>query len=320
MVLFSPAPIPLQTVQVDRLLVFEGQFDPGQIRAFAGQIRSAATGQVEIENMRWTGHSGGLLRPKNMERTIRWLGGEPKTTEARLRFVLLAVSAIGGLGAALAGVSALPMQTIKSAVTPTGAVAIAYYVVAAIAATATVSFLNLFSWLQLYATHYLIGILFITGLLLLVRARGTLTTSLYAVLISFGVTAYVVVLLNMAGSELGSMTIHGSRWWRFPAITLLSLTLFVADEAFLRGLRPKWKAHAVAIITRLALTAIIVSGALILYRGAAFLLLMMPAVAVFWILLWFAGQKVRERTDAFSTALFAALLQAWVFSALFVIT
>src|SRR5207302_654118 len=38
MVLFSPAPTPIQTIMARRTLLFEGQFDLGRIRSFAAQV------------------------------------------------------------------------------------------------------------------------------------------------------------------------------------------------------------------------------------------------------------------------------------------
>jgi len=79
-------------------------------------------------------------------------------------------------------------------------------------------------------------------------------------------------------------------------------------------------AASLGVVTRVMLAAILVTGGLTLNRDAAFLLLLMPAVTLFWLVLWFLGATVRRRTDAFSTALFAALIQGWVFAALFVAT
>jgi hypothetical protein len=69
---------------------------------------------------------------------------------------------------------------------------------------------------------------------------------------------------------------------------------------------------------RILIGAIIVSGALILNRQAAFLLLLAHLAVLFWIVLWFAGGEVRKRSDPFTAACFAAIVQGWFFAALFV--
>jgi hypothetical protein len=55
-------------------------------------------------------------------------------------------------------------------------------------------------------------------------------------------------------------------------------------------------------------------------RQAAFLLLLTHLIILFWIFLWFAAGLVRRRTDPFAAALFAAILQGWLFAALFITT
>src|SRR4029079_6559745 len=101
-------------------------------------------------------------------------------------------------------------------------------------------------------------------------------------------------------------TLSGTRWWRFPAISLLGFPLRLADQAMVRPV--------MALVSRMMVGAIVVTAGLTLHRDAAFLLLLMPAVLGFWIVLWFLTGAVRRRTDAFSAALFAALIQGWVFS------
>jgi hypothetical protein len=44
-------------------------------------------------------------------------------------------------------------------------------------------------------------------------------------------------------------------------------------------------------------------------------------IVLLWIVLWFVGELVRRRTqDPMAAAVFTALVQAWVFAAIFVRT
>jgi hypothetical protein len=62
-----------------------------------------------------------------------------------------------------------------------------------------------------------------------------------------------------------------------------------------------------------------ITGTLTLNRESAFLLLILPLVAFFWIILWIAAGIVHRHTQsAMAAALFAALVQGWAFAALFV--
>jgi hypothetical protein len=62
-------------------------------------------------------------------------------------------------------------------------------------------------------------------------------------------------------------------------------------------------------------------GVLTTSRGNAFLVLIMHFVVLFWIGLWFAGEWFRRNShDALATAFFTALVQAWIFAAIFVLT
>ena len=318
-VLFSPAPTPLETIQADRMLVLEGQFDPGHIRAFAARIRDASSGSVDIREMPWTGHSGGLLKPWIMDDVIQWLGGSAAQTNTSCRFLLLAMALISG-GIAVVLLLGFLQTTIAKPTAHPASGLVVRYILGALASTLILSYLDLFSWLHLYATHYLIGVLFLTGLSLIVRFRPDLRTSPRNLLVSLTTTAAVIALLYVVGSEVATTTLSGGRWWRFPVIVVLGLPLFLADETVLRSARLMSRAALLVVVTRIVLGAAVVTGGLILYRDAAFLLLMVHAVVVLWIVLWFAGHIVRRHSDAFAAALFAALVQAWVFSALFVIT
>jgi hypothetical protein len=66
------------------------------------------------------------------------------------------------------------------------------------------------------------------------------------------------------------------------------------------------------------LLAVAVSGVLILNRGSVFIVMLSPILFISWTALWLATRLVRKRTDPFSAACFASLVQAWFFAAMFV--
>jgi pimeloyl-ACP methyl ester carboxylesterase len=319
MVLFSPAPTPLQRLKAEHILVYESQFEPGRIRAFAAQVESSATGTYELRELAWSGHSSGLFKPHIIASVAEWLGGNPAAirTRARLGLLLLMLLSSGALGLVLlfrvkrvrVGGEAPPLR-----------VSVLHYTVAAIVAAAVFAVVNVTAWLRIFAMDYLIGVFFMVGVLVVTRC-GKLMPTRPRLWIGVAAAAYVILIMGtLVTSELFHSIVSGERWWRFPAILALSLPMFLADEHLLRPLRPGIKAAAGIVVTRLVLGAVIVSGALILNRDAAFLLLLAHLAVIFWIGLWFASGLVRKRTDPITAACFAAIVQAWYFAALFVMT
>jgi hypothetical protein len=93
----------------------------------------------------------------------------------------------------------------------------------------------------------------------------------------------------------------------------------MADELILRRIYPRWKSEAAALITRALLLTFILTGSLTLNREKAFLVLLVPLIFFFWVGLWCAaGVVYRHTQNAFSAALFAAVVQGWAFAAWFV--
>ena len=73
------------------------------------------------------------------------------------------------------------------------------------------------------------------------------------------------------------------------------------------------------LLTRALFAAIVVWATLMWSRDASFLLLMVHIMVVFWLAVWIAGGLVYRRTqDQLATAVFASIVQAWIFAALFV--
>jgi pimeloyl-ACP methyl ester carboxylesterase len=309
MVLFSPAPVPLQKVQAERVLVFEGQFDPPAFGVFGSQIPSAVTGSFELRNQPWTGHSGGLFRERSISYAAQWLGGDASAIRTTSRLVLLALRLFFSLALGVVLIGLLTPSGLRP-----GAGGLVYYILAGLLATMILAVVNVVAWIHIFATDYLIGILFLVGVLLLYRCNW-MPPQKRGLCIALLAAAYLIAVPGIfASSELFQTVLSGSRWWRFPAIFALGLPIFYVDEVLLRG-------HAVtAIFSRILLGAIAVSGALIINREAAFILLLTHAAVAFWILLWFLTGLVRKRTDAFSAACFASVIQAWFFAALFVMT
>jgi pimeloyl-ACP methyl ester carboxylesterase len=318
MVLFSPAPMPLQQLQAEHILLFEGQFEPGRIRAFAAQVESHATGTYQFRTLAWNGHSGGLFKPNVIASVAVWLGGDATSmhTRARLGLLLLMLLSSAMLGLTiLAGFKPVPLigepQPLR--------LSLLHYTLASIAAAAVLALVNVAAWLRLFAMDYLIGFFFLIGVLLLTRCRE-LTPKSPRIWIGVVAAAYIILVMgNLVASELFHTVASGGRWWRFPAIFALSLPLFLADEHLFRPLRPSFKAGLGVVVTRIVMGAVVVSGALILNRQAAFLLLLTHLAVIFWIALWFVAGAVRKRTDPFTAACFAATVQAWFFASLFVV-
>jgi pimeloyl-ACP methyl ester carboxylesterase len=318
MVLFSPAPTPLQQLQAEHILVFEGQFEPGRIRAFAAQVESNARGTYQFRDLAWTGHSGGLFRPSVIASVAGWLGGDTSSiqTETRLALLLLMLLSSATLGLTiLAGFKPVPLigepQPLR--------LSLLHYTLAAIVAAAVLAVVSVAAWLRIFAMDYLIGFFFLIGVLLLTRC-GRLMLRSPRFWIGIVAACYLILVPgNLVASELFHTVASGERWWRVPAIFALSLPVFLADEHLLRPLRPWLSAAAGIVVTRIVIGAVAVSGALILNRDAAFLLLLAHLAVIFWIALWFAAGAVRRRTNPFTAACFAAIVQAWFFAALFVI-
>jgi pimeloyl-ACP methyl ester carboxylesterase len=318
MVLFSPAPTPLQPLQAEHVLVLEGQFEPGRIFAFAPEIENNTTGTFELRILEWAGHSGGLFRAGVIASVAEWLGGDASSIHTRKRVGLLALVLLSSISLGLTLVAGLKPSPATAVAQLSARLSILYYTFAALLAAGILAVVNVAAWLRIFAMDYLIGFFFLAGVVLLSRCEK-LTLKSPRLWVGVAAAAYVIAVTGIFGaSELIHTIPSGGRWWRFPGIFALSLPMFLADEYLLRPLQPGRTAAATAIVTRIVIGAIAVSGALILNRQAAFLLLLAHLAVLFWIVLWFAAGAVRKRTDPFTAACFASIVQAWFFAALFV--
>jgi hypothetical protein len=318
MVLFSPAPTPVEHLQSGRLLLFEGQFDPGRIRVFAPRLAASATGTVELNELPWTGHSGALFRPGVIRHVATWLRGEGERvgTLRRISLWLLMFASAIGLGIALLGSS--PPVT---APCPPVRTSVVSYILAGILAVAVLAVVNIAGWLRLFATDYLVGFLFLAGALLSAR-RHTIVFGRGKLAIAVLAAAYLIAIPGLGvASELVQLSLTDGRWWRFAAIAFLGFPLCLADEFLIRPLQPWLKSLGLAILVRLLLAALVSTAVLTVNRPDAFLLVLVPIVVLFWTGLWLAGSAVWRRTrDPLATAVFTALVQGWVFASVFVTT
>jgi hypothetical protein len=161
----------------------------------------------------------------------------------------------------------------------------------------------------------------VTGVALLPFYYRRFSPTFSKIHVSLFAAAFVIAVAVFVGSELVHLTLSAGQWWRFAAITLAVLPLCVADEVLLRPIRPWWKAAGVSALTRILIWAFVVWGVMTMNRSDAFLVLVAHFIVLLWIVLWFVGELVRRRTqDPLATAIFTALVQAWIFAAIFVRT
>jgi hypothetical protein len=195
------------------------------------------------------------------------------------------------------------------------------YVAACMAALWICAGVDLLGGLHLFSTDYLISFVLVMGIALLPFHFRRLHLPVSHIHVSLFAAASVIAVAVFIGSELVHLTLSDGQWWRFAAITLAVLPLCVADEVLLRPLRPWWKAAGISALTRILIWAYVVWGVTTTNRGDAFLVLITHFIVLLWIVLWFVGELVRRRTqDPMATAVFTALVQAWVFAAIFVRT
>ncbi len=167
MVLFSPAPTPIQTIMARRTLLLEGQFDLGRIRSFASQVEAAAEGGVvEVHDLAWTGHTGALMKPRVIRMVAEWLGGDAAGIRLSTRLVLLLLMLTSSTALGIALLNGVHKITPGVASVPFTNVLTVSYAGAAAAAVAVLAFVPVTRWLHLFATDYLIGFLFVTGAIL----------------------------------------------------------------------------------------------------------------------------------------------------------
>jgi pimeloyl-ACP methyl ester carboxylesterase len=321
LVLFSPAPTPVERIQSPRILLFQGEFDLTQVRAFTPQVKAAATGPLEFHDVPRTGHTGALNDPRIIEQVSSWLGGDTRQMHTSRRRSLLLAMLVASLAFGIVLLESVKKSPAAVEPRPLESKTFLFYVAAAGIAAVVPLFIHIARWLHLFAADYLMGFVFLAGSVLCL-AHARIHVARRPLLIGIGAAAFAIAIPGLLVlSESMQMNLSIARLWRFAAMAGLGLPLFVADEILLRPIRPRWKGVFAMLLTRILLGAIVVSASFMWGRDAGFLYLMMDSVVLFWIALWFVGGLVQWRTnDALSTASFMAIIQGWLFAALFVTT
>jgi pimeloyl-ACP methyl ester carboxylesterase len=320
MVLLAPPPLSIAEVHADRILIATGLIDIPRIRSFVPIATDIGNPHVESWLLPLGGHSSPILNPTHVRRIVEWLGGDAMATKSGSRIFWMLTM----LFAAVAlGVSLLPGGKVDRLDIPATTTLVQYVVCSAVSLL-VLKVINPVRWLHLFATDYLIGFVFVTGLLLagatLYERRWTGIERPYRFHIAVLAAAFVIAIPGLVVfSNILHMTLTDGRWWRFPAIAVIALPLFISDEITIRRIHPRWKSALVACLTRLLFLALIFTGVLIFNRESGFLVLIVPLITVFWIALWFASGVIHRYTQSpLAAALFAAIVQGWVFAAWFV--
>jgi hypothetical protein len=317
MVLMSPPPTPIEDIRAERILVVAGEFDLPAIRRFVTHLPQAFSGNTELHTIAWAGHTGYAFRPQVARLIASWLGGNPSNIRMTERLALLACMFVFSIALGcclLTGPPVVPLTARFSSeiLSYAGASLMAYAMLGA--------GVVVLAWLKLFATDYLLSFVLITGATICL-ARAPLVEQGRLLHAALAAAYLIVVPIALVGSEVVHTTLSDGRWWRFPVIAAATLPLAVADETYLRQIRPWWKAAWLFFLTRIVLGAFIATGVLTLNRSDGFLVLIVPIMVLFWMLLWFAGEPIRRHTrSSLAAAVFSALVQGWVFAATLVIT
>jgi hypothetical protein len=202
--------------------------------------------------------------------------------------------------------------------------AVLCYILAGAVSILILRFVVVLRWMRVFAMDYTVSFLFVTGLILIaILALKTKRPHVDpgAIAKALAAAAYVIMFLGLiAGSHLIHMTLPDGRWWRFIVIAAASFPLFLFDESVTRAVGNRRQTAAIGIVTRLLIAAGIATGALLFNRESAFIVLLMALFPFFWIALWFAtGLVAMHVQNPIAAALFAALVQGWMFAAWFVI-
>ena len=318
LVLLSPPPIAISEIHAGRVLIATGDIDIPRIQSFVPIATDIGGPHVESWLLPWGAHSSPIFNPRFVERIVDWLGGDGARTKTGSRIVLFVLM----FGAAVVfGAGFLPKRPFETHPGSTSTILV-YYVAAGSIALFALRLFNPFRWLHLFATDYLIAFVFLAGITLSIAAlsgRRSFAT-LHRWHIGLLAAVFFIAIPGLAvSSRVLHLTLSGDRWWRFPCVAVASLPLFLSDELLIRRIGPRWKSEGVAVLTRILLVLFMITGTLTLNRESAFLLLILPLVAFFWIILWIAAGIVHRHTQsAMAAALFAALVQGWAFAALFV--
>lgn len=319
-ILLSPPPIPLAPLRIGRVLVVTGRFDAPRINASIPALLDMAGQNADWRRMRWGAHSTPLYNPGQHRLIVDWAGGKAGSVRTPERLIWLGLMLASALvipalairleqkGCARAAGTASQVPAAEDIVARIGALA---------ASLALLALFNPLSWLRLFRTDYLIGVLLISGLVLW-RGRG-FGMSLRGLLHALGAAAWLILALGVVGSSFLDLVPSGEQWLRFPLLAAACLPLAMYDESVVRKYRPGWRMWGMFLLSRVLIWAAVVTGVLLMNTEAVFLVVIMHFIVLGWALLWWTGGLLYRATgEPAAAALFSSLVQGWVFAALFV--
>jgi pimeloyl-ACP methyl ester carboxylesterase len=323
LVLISPAPTQVNGLQFDHTLATAERWDIPAVNTFIPQLEGA-----ELRKFEWGMHSSALVNPGQIREIVSWLGGDAGRLRTGQRLLWLGIMFAAGIALAIV---ALPNRSPVSDDTCVFAQpeVLIRFVVAGFISIVVQRFFVVLRWVRLFAMDYMVSFLFVAGLALLaslvlrqqpISLRTKFGSGPAVFRKAIGAAAYVIIVLGLlTGSHLIHMTLNDGRWWRFIVIVAASFPLFLFDEVALRQACSGWQNAVVGITTRVLLAAWMAIGVLLFNRESAFLALLIGLILLFWIALWFVTALVhRNLRNATATALFAAIVQGWMFAAWFV--
>jgi pimeloyl-ACP methyl ester carboxylesterase len=320
LVLMSPGPTEVNDPEFKSTLVTIELFDIPAVIWFAPQLTGAG---AEIRKFNWGMHSSAPLQPPQIREIVTWLGGDPNRLRTGQRLMCLALM-FGGAVAMM--IVLLPGRPAAAPLSPpfSKADVVVCYVFAGAVAIIVQRFVVVLRWMGVFAMDYTVGFFLVAGLALLVilaSKEKQPVADVGAIAKSLAAAAYVIVFFGLiAGSHLIHMTLPNGRWWRFVLIAAASFPWFLFDESVTRNVGTRWQKAGIGIVTRLLIAACIATGVLLFNRESASVVLLMAVFPFFWTALWFAtGLVARQVQNPIAAALFAALVQGWMFAAWFVI-
>ena len=323
LILMSPVPTQVNGLEFEHTLVTTEGWDIPAVNTFAPQLEG-----VDLRKFEWGMHSSALVYPSQIREIVNWLEGDSDRLRTVARLVWLGVMFASAIALAIVVLPRrLPASDAAAAFSPTEV--FVSFVIAGGISLIVQRFVVVLRWIRLYATDYMMSFLFVAGLVLLtslalrkesIASRSKAADISGAFAKAVGAAAYVIVVLGLlTGSHLIHMTLSDGRWWRFIVIAAASFPLFLFDEIAVRRAGNGWRNVAMGVATRALLVAWIATGILIFNRESAFLLLLLGLILLFWIGLWFFTALVRRNVqNPAAAALFAALVQGWMFAAWFV--
>jgi pimeloyl-ACP methyl ester carboxylesterase len=318
LVLMSPGPTAIDDLDFQSTLVTTESFDIPAVNWFAPQLVGA-----DHWKFNWGMHSSAPFQSAQIREIVTWLGGDPHRLRTGQRKAWLGLM----FGSVIAmGIVLLPRRPGTAPSTPSFSKTnvLLCYVSAGAVSLIVLRFVVVLRWMRVFAMDYTVSFFFVAGLVLIVilswkgkSPRG----DLLEIARGTAAAAYVIVFLGLvAGSHLIHMTLSDGRWWRFPVIAAASFPFFLFDESVTRAVGNRRQNAGIGIVTRMLIAACIATGALLFNRQSAAVVILMAIIPFFWIALWFAtGLVARHVRNPIAVALFAALVQGWMFAAWFVI-